>query len=137
VVYVPRDITDEALLETIRSWIGLLVEKRYDDFVASLGYVMVDCDPYGDLIPEDLNKYRSPLFPGMEQFAVTDWKTAKGGNPNPVHEVVWFEPNEPNLVGAVTFHLPLNGKWSDLSADFVLFERGNPEGFQLMLEEIT
>lgn len=42
------------------------------------------------------------------------------------------------MVAAVEFDLPLNGKWSDLQADFVLFQNPHPEGgYCLGLEEIS
>jgi hypothetical protein len=50
--------------------------------------------------------------------------------------VIWYEPNDSALVGAVSFRLPLNGEWSDLTADFVLFETDAEDGFLLRLEEI-
>jgi hypothetical protein len=39
------------------------------------------------------------------------------------------------LRGAVQFDLPLNGKWSDLTADFVFWEH-DAENYTLALEEI-
>ena len=41
------------------------------------------------------------------------------------------------MVGSVTFDLPLNGQWSDLTADFVFFEGADARaGYPLGLEEI-
>jgi len=54
----------------------------------------------------------------------------------PKREVVWYDSNSAKLVGAIAFDLPLNGKWSDLTADFVLFETDESEGFLLKLEEL-
>jgi hypothetical protein len=46
-------------------------------------------------------------------------------------------PNTVGMVGAVAFDLPLNGQWSDLTADFVFFDNDNPDGgYTLRLEEI-
>jgi hypothetical protein len=46
--------------------------------------------------------------------------------------------NTPHPVrGAVSIDLPLNGRWSDLRADFVWFESADPIGdYHLALEEI-
>ena len=66
--------------------------------------------------------YRSPdYYPDETQFWVTDWRVASGGNPTPKSDVVRYKPNTLGLVAAIAFDLPLNGKWSDLTADFVVF----------------
>jgi len=136
-IYVKRDITNDDLLQFIRGWIEVLAQKRYEDFFNALGYSMGGAAATADWIQSDLNRYRSDLYPGVTDFEVTHWKTARGGNPNPLHEVVWYKPNDSRLVGAVTFQLPLNGMWSDSSADFVLLETDAPEGLLLKLEEIA
>ena len=83
-----------------------------------------------------IKSYVSPeYFPDVTDFVVTDWRTANGGNPEPLRSVTWYQPNSVRLRGAVQFDLPLNGKWSDLTADFVFFDYDN-EGYSLALEEI-
>ena len=136
-IYVKRDIRDDELLQVIRGWIDVLSQKRYDDFFDALGYFMGGESASAELIKSDLSRYRSSLYPGISEFEVTSWSTAQDGNPCPVAEVVWYIRNESRLAGAVTFTLPLNGMWSDVSADFVLFETDAEEGFLLKLEEIS
>jgi hypothetical protein len=136
-IYVKRDIRDDELLQIIRGWIAVLSQKRYDDFFDALGYSMGGESASAEWIKSDLSRYRSDLYPGVTEFEVTSWTTAQGGNPYPKAEVVRYMPNESRLAGAVTFTLPLNGMWSDASADFVLFETDAKEGFLLQLEEIT
>jgi len=135
-IFVERDISDFDLINFIRSWIDVLAQKRYQDFFAALGYSMGGSAASPDWIESDLRRYQSDLYPGVSEFEVTDWRTAGGGNPEPKQEVVWYDPNSTKLAGAVAFDLPLNGKWSDLTADFILFETHASEGFLLKLEEL-
>ncbi|MEZ5415199.1 MAG: hypothetical protein R3F03_12920 [Opitutaceae bacterium] len=135
-VYVRRDIQDKDLIQIVRDWIDVLSQKRYDVFFNALGYSMAGKCASADCIASDLSRYRSELYPGISDFAVTNWRTAKGGNPAPIAEVVWYKPNATRLAGAVTLTLPLNGKWSDATADFILFETNTREGLWLRLEEI-
>jgi hypothetical protein len=60
-----------------------------------------------------------------------------GGNPSPRLEIVRYVPSQHPLRGAVSVDLPLNGRWSDLTADFVWFESSEPGGdYPLALEEV-
>ncbi len=136
-IYVKRDFSDADLLLIIKSWIDVLKEKRYQCFIEALGYSLGNGEPKAGWIISDLKRYRSDLFSEVEHFEITDWRTAIGGNKNPKAEVIRYEPNETGLVGAVSFDLPLNGRWSDLTADFVLLETDYPEGYLLRFEEIT
>lgn len=135
-IFVSRDIPDEDLIHVVRGWIDVLSEKRYDEFFDALGYSLAGDSASVDWIESDLSRYRSDLYPGITDFEVTNWRTAQGGYPNPKEEVVWYQPNETGLAGAVTYTLPLNGRWSDATADFILVETNSPEGLLLKLEEI-
>ena len=88
---------------------------------------------------EAIEGYRSlKFFPNIDDFKVSDWRLATGGNPEPTRAIVWSEENTVGIVVSVCVHLPLNGAWSDLAADFLLFERvDRPGQYQLCLEEIT
>ncbi len=134
--FVRRDISDSDLLDVIRAWIDVLRDKNYGCFFEALGYSMAGAAASPGIVESDLSRYRSELFEGETSFAVTDWRTASGGNPNPRCEVEWFERNSVGLAGAATFDLPLNGRWSDLAADRILFETGADEGLVLKLEEL-
>lgn len=85
-----------------------------------------------------IRNYRSPdLYPGIEEFTVTDWRIAKGGCPAPKKELIWYKANNNAMAGAVRYYLPLNGRWSDLCADFVLWESNDSDSHcVLALEEI-
>ena len=133
---ISRDLSDEQLIEEIMRWIDLLAKSDYTSFGAALGYSHEEGDP-SESVRRAIANYRSPdLYPGVEAFSVTNWRKARGGNPEPRREVVWYEPNASMLAGAVTVDLPLNGKWSDLQADFVLLDRDSYSGLDLCLEEV-
>ena len=136
-IFVKRDISSDDLIQLIRCWVDVLAQKRYQVFFDALGYSMAGAAASADWIESDLKRYRSDFYPDVTEFEVTDWRTAEGGNPDPKQEVVWYKSNASKLVGAVQYHLPLNDKWSDLSADFVLFETDASEGFLLKLEEFS
>jgi hypothetical protein len=138
-VFIPHKATNEEILTIVRQWIDVLAKEDYATVFAELGYSMLyrfDC-PGNEAIRREIKKYRSPdLYPGATDFKVTDWRLAKGGNPNPKQYVVRYKPNDVKLAGAIEFDLPLNGHWSDLAADFVFFNNDYEQGYVLRLEEI-
>lgn len=132
--YLPKNISNEELLKCARKWIDILAAEKYQEVISSIGYGMSSTPQIKDItIP--LVHYRSPFYPNQTQFKISDWRTARGGNPNPLEEVIWYESNEVSLIGAVSVDLPLNGKWSDSRIDFVLFDAGE-KGLLFRLEEI-
>jgi hypothetical protein len=135
VIVVPRDSTHDEILDIVRGWVDELAHQNYVGVFKALGYALGFGESGDACIRRQIENYRSPqLYPGITKFIVTDWRTAKGGNPIPMQCVTFYEPNDQRLVGAVAFDLPLNGQWSDLCADFVFFETS--EGYILSLEEI-
>jgi hypothetical protein len=138
--FIPRDATDHEILEIIRHWIDVLAREGYGEIFDALGYSMLYQyeEPGLEVIRNAIKRYRSPeFFPNIEDFVVTDWKTANGGNPSPVQNIVWYKPGQA-LRGAISVDLPLNGRWSDLEADFVWFENSDlSKGYPLRLEEIS
>jgi hypothetical protein len=136
--HVPRDASDEQVLDLVREWIDVLAKQDYEAVFAELGYALAFGESGAKCIQRAVQAYRSPNhYPGVEEFVVTDWRTAESGNPAPQQKVTWFKPNSTRLVGAVDFDLPLNGRWSDLTANFVFFENDNlGEGYVLCLEEV-
>ena len=136
--FVPRDATDEEVIAIARHWIGVLASDDYDSVFAALGYALAYSEPGARLLRDAVRNYRwERYFPGATDFAVTSWRTATGGNPSPRLEVVRYVPSGHSLRGAVSIDLPLNGQWSDLTADFVWFESVEPgRDYPLGLEEI-
>jgi hypothetical protein len=130
-ILVPKNATDEEVLDIIRKWIDVLAAEDYEAVVKELGFLQGFYSSPAECLRAQIKRYVSPdYFPGVTDFVVTDWRTAQGGNPEPVSTVTWFKPNSVGLRGAVSFDLPINGKWSDLTADFVFFEKNN-EGYAL------
>ena len=136
--FIPRDASDEQVLDIVRGWVDVLAREDYEVAAMALGYALAWGEPKAQCIRNEIKRYRSPeYYPDIENFTVTDWRTASGGNPKPEQNVIWYAPNNARLRGAVSFDLPVNGKWSDLTAHFVFFENDNPnEGYFLGLEEI-
>jgi hypothetical protein len=139
-VFIPHKATDEEILNIVRQWVDVLASEDYSKVFAELGYSMA---PYfscsgADAIRQEIKNYRSPEFyPNVTDFKVTDWQSAKGGNPKPNQFVIRYKSDGGHLAGAVGFDLPINGKWSDLQADFVFFNNENyRDGYVLGLEEI-
>ena len=138
-VRVPVSATDDELLALVRTWLDALAAERYEFLFEELGYAMA----YGGgatAIRRDIERYRSSrYFPGVDSFRVSDWRTAVGGNPKPIALVrrYGFNPQLP-IIATVEVDLPLNGKWSDLEADFVVTVQGpaDREGV-LCLEDIS
>lgn len=132
---VSYGITEPQLLDEVYSWIEALARLDYQAVYESLGYAVAFDQPGADCIRRAIEEYRHPeFFPGVTEFRVTSPRLAVGGNPTPLLQIKWFESNQTGLLATVELHLPLNGKWSDLEADFVLFQDG--AGSYLSLEEI-
>lgn len=133
---IDPDQTDEEVLEIIFETIQWLERGDFDAFADAVGYSFNFGTHPAERVKSAISHYRSPdFFPGVETFSVTDAKTATGGNPNPRKEVIWYGPDPP-LGGAATVDLPLNGRWSDLQADFVFLVQSPDAPFRLQLEEI-
>jgi hypothetical protein len=137
-VFIPRKATDEEILTIVRQWVEVLATEDYAKVFAELSYLMAYNCPGDKAICRQIKNYRSPEFyPNVTDFKVTNWRTTKGGNPNPSRYVTRYKIDSTKLAGAIGFDLPLNGKWSDLTADFVFFENEEfTQGYVLALEEI-
>ena len=137
-IFVRRDASDEEIIAVVLKWVDVLAKEDYKAVYDALGYSFETGEPGPDLIRNEIKYYRSPeFFPGVDDFTVSDWRYAVPGNPNPKQAIIRYKPNSADLAGAITLDLPLNGKWSDLQADFVLLEKGtHPNEYVLRLEEI-
>jgi len=138
-VIVPKDATRNEVLGIVRDWVDVLALEDFRSVANALGYGSMYGRAAAEGIREVIQNYQSDeFFPGVDHFQVTNWRTADGGNPKPMKQVIWYRPNSMRLAGAVAFDLPLNGKWSDLTADFVFLERSSvSDGYVLGLEEIS
>jgi hypothetical protein len=134
-ILVPKNATNNEVLDIIRKWVDVLAAEDYEAVVRELGFPAGFYSSPAECLRAQIKRYVSPeYFPGVTDFVVTNWRSAHGGNPEPRSTVIWYKPGS-ELRGAVSFDLPLNGKWSDLTADFVFFENNN-EGYSLALEDI-
>jgi hypothetical protein len=133
------DSPNESVLDVVKGWVDVLAKQDYQTVFEGLGHSISRIgEPSAGSIRKAIELYRSPdYYPGATAFTVSDWRTARGGNPDPQQKVIWYKPNTVRMAGAVAFDLPLNSRWSDLTADFVFFETDNPSaGYTLRLEEI-
>lgn len=137
-VFIPYDASDEQVLDIVREWIDILAREDYEAAFHAIAFHTPQETWTASFIRNAIKNYRAPEhYPGVEDFHVTNWRTAQGGNTEAKQEVIWYEPNTTGLAGAVAFDLPLNARWSNLTADFVLWENDNlEEGCILGLEDI-
>lgn len=122
-------LTESGLLEITRHWVNVLATEDYDAVFNALGYAMAYQTPEltgAERIKSEIKSYRSEqYYPSVTDFSVSDWNSANGGKPNPYRLIRFYNPNDLKIVATIEFDLPLNGKWSDLQANFVVFEIEN------------
>jgi len=126
---LPAEASDEEILDAVREWVGLLAEERYKeayDFVVNPEHNPWHWSP--QLLEKVIRSYGS--YYKQEIYRVTPLAEAVS-NRRPNHDVHRYRDG---LDGYVWFDLPLNGKWSDLTA--VLTFRVNNERLVLELESI-
>ncbi|MCL1826321.1 MAG: hypothetical protein FWG26_10400 [Betaproteobacteria bacterium] len=127
-VRVPLSASDGELLSIVRSWLDVLAAGDYERVFDQLGYAMAwGAGSAGTR--RDIGAYRAPdLYPGVSEFRVTDWRSAHGGNPTPLALVRRYAYSETlPIMATIEVDLPLNGRWSDLEADFVLMVNGSTD----------
>ena len=117
---------DSTLLSLIARWVDLLAHQRYREALALLA-------PSKHWTPELLETVISNYgfvepCPDGERFVVTPISEATGDGPRA--EVTWFDDHR----GYVHYDLPLNGEWSDVTAEFDIVAEG--DGFTLALDDI-
>jgi hypothetical protein len=129
--------TDGAVRTAIEHWVGILVEQKFDDAMATLG-------PSGswsaELLAQVIANYGSvePREDGRTS-TVTPIAAAVGAGPR--FEVRWFNPPitnrlgyAPDRLGHASFDLPLDGRWSDVTATFDILDL--PGGAVLTLDDV-
>lgn len=136
-LFVPKEASTEQVLDLVREWVDLLSQEDYRAAAAAVLPVDGNETVNPEYLESDIKSYRSPeYYPGVEDFKVTDWRTAQGGNLNIEQDVIWYKPNS-GLRASVSFDLPLNGRWSDLTAELVFWEdEDSSEGSVLCLEDV-
>jgi len=133
-------LTEAGLLDMASHWINELAAEHYDAVFNALGFAMAYQTPEltgAERIKAEIKKYRSnQYYPDITDFSVSLWENSNGGNPNPCKLVRFYKPNDLKIVATIEVDLPLNGKWSDLLASFVVFEIENNR-YTLNFEDIS
>ncbi len=129
--------------QTIRTHVlacaDLLAAREFERVGEQFGFALAFGRPRAECISEAIHRYRSERFyPGQSEFNVSGWREARGGNPEPRSKLTWYQPGTSLPRGVFEFDLPLNGRWSDLLAEFVLFESAEQPGQCILsLEDIS
>ncbi|MBW3625916.1 MAG: hypothetical protein KY468_21190 [Armatimonadetes bacterium] len=133
-ILVPWNATEEEILERVRDWVeGIACGEVEEAFRLLTEGVEDRWQPRH--LQYILSSYRSDLYPGETEFRITSWKTARTEGREPARNVTWYEPN-PSFLAVIEYDVPLNGRWSDLQAVFILYEREDSEDRLLWLEDI-
>ncbi|TGD83125.1 hypothetical protein [Hymenobacter wooponensis] len=138
-VALPLDASDEDILEAVRIWVKLLELERYEE-----AFQYTFQDPYYEWTPELMRDviygYGFPEYEAdSEVYKVTSMEEAVTDGNNPYAEIDFHMPRKHKvenvlIVAEIWFSLPLNGKWSDVTATFnVLYM---PTSVSLELQEI-
>jgi hypothetical protein len=122
----PLNTTDEAILEGVRRWIDLLAAEQYDQAVRCL-YQPSDMGQTWtpSLLKSLITNYGfiEPRTDG-KTYRVTSPSSTTLGRSHPYQDVEWFPHDSAQasrgVAGFVTFDLPLNGEWSDVTATFLI-----------------
>jgi hypothetical protein len=78
---VPRNASDESVLTIVKGWVDVLAKQDYQAVFENLGHSISFAEPSAESIRKAIEHYRSPAYyPGVSVFAVSDWRTARGGN---------------------------------------------------------
>jgi hypothetical protein len=120
--------SNREILGIARDWADALAAQDYER-----AYGMTAHDPYyarsAGLIRQVIEGYGLPEPHPAGPFKVTPLADAKGG-PRPRHTVRRYKRKAPHgAIADVSFDLPLNGEWSDLTATFAV----HPIGDELVL----
>ena len=122
-IRLPRNATDEQILDVVRQWVELLAQEKYEEAFRMLRYRPTELwSP--ELIKTVIANYGfiEPREDGAT-FKVTSLKDDPEGQV--FHGVEWYgdDPNRPaEYLGMAMFTLPLNGEWSDVTAMFDIVE---------------
>jgi len=121
---------ERELLALAYEFLDLLAAGSYAEAFEQFGYAMA---------------YQFPEMPGGEAIRltlaecqpdsrVTDWRVAPAISETSRCRFVHYAPNNTGLVSALSVVLPLNGEWSEVSADFVVTK--SDAGYHFSLEDI-
>ncbi len=119
-------VADETVLDAVRQWIELLVAERYAEAVGQL-YQPSDTGGWTPQLVEALVTNYGQVDPradGKVYRATSTGNAVTQRRINPYQDVEWFPHDSAQyargVVGFVTFDIPLNGEWSDVTATFLV-----------------
>src|SRR5438045_1928981 len=100
-VWIDSNSDDDELFEIVFQWIDVLSNRNYELVANELGYLNFDLKAATEAIRDAIESYTSPeLFPDVEDFRVSNWRLATGGNPHPSWEIVRFNENAVGIVAS-------------------------------------
>jgi hypothetical protein len=120
VLKVPALASDAELLATVNLWLEALASEDYEH-----AYNMTAHDNRYAWTPSkirlNIEGYGSVQKHSSGPFKITPIDSAKGG-PDPRHDVHRLtDVKDGSPLADIWFDLPLNGKWSDLTATFAVY----------------
>ena len=132
-IVLPKDATDEDIINVVRDFVNLLAKERYVE-----AFEMMYRNSKDEMSPELIKR----LIEGYgfdesvkDVFRVTSLEEMK--NQEPEFQIDWLESvkgEKPREIGTIHYDLPINGEWSDLTAIFDVYELEN--GIALSLYDI-
>ena len=133
-ILIHRNATEEVILGRVRDWVERIACGEMEEAFRLVNIEGYEVQWRPRHLLAILRDFCSDLYPEETDFRVTSWRTAEASARKPLHEVVWYEPN-PSFLAVVNYDLPLNGRWSDLQAVFILRESDDPDQLLLQLED--
>ena len=115
-----RTAEDAQILDVAREWAALLADERYEEAMA----LLLPSDKWSPATVQtwirNYGWYEPPADGSV--YRVTNMATASGATGSfPRHEIDRLDhPATDGRVASLWFDLPLNGRWSDLTATFVV-----------------
>lgn len=136
----PLNATEETILEGVKQWVELFGAERYDEAVQWLYCPPAEVRWKPLTLKSLVTNYglTDPRTDG-KTYRVTAIATAKSRTgAQPYQDVEWFSAGSlqvgRGVVGFVTFDLPLNGEWSDVTATFLIHKVA--DRLRLQLEDM-
>lgn len=136
-IYIPDTASDEDILQVVQGWVKLWAELGPE--AASSAIAVDENDPWTpEWLEYAITNYRPlGLYPDAPLFVLTAPDSATITGHVPTREVKRYDPKNSGLVCDVCFDLPLNGRWSDLLAEFDLWGGdASDENYLLTLSQI-
>ena len=131
---IPLQPTDAKILSVVEAWVDVLANGQFESALA-----IVEHNPVrtASELKELIEGYGRMPPHGHVSTRITPPRAAIVADISPSHHVTWFGPHPDRAVeleAFVTYDLPVNGVWSDLTALFWL--KRISHGYVLQLEDI-